>query len=494
MSITVFLIAAAGSFLLTPLVIRLACVLHLVDAPGLRKIHKHPIPRLGGVGIVASTMLGLLGAVAMFEADVLDWPSLVLLGGGVIVFLVGIADDIRPVPARLKLLAQLGAATAICACGIRIDTLTIDSWTVDLGVWAWPLTILWIVGLTNAVNLIDGLDGLAGGIAMLATLSLAVCAGRHDQLTVMWLALALAGGLSGFLWNNFNPARIFLGDGGTYFVGFVISGAAVLTAERGGTSVDLALIALVFGIPIFDTLLSMLRRMQDRRSLMAPDRGHIHHRLLAAGLTQRQVTLMLYTVTAAEGLMGQFMFWTSGIATLLTFGCLLILLLVVFHLAGSFDLQKLVKALKRNRFIGRSVRLERRAFENGQLGLREALTFSQWWDALGRACYEMGMGRLALSLPCRDGSCRTLIWQRSDCSQNKTVRLSVPLKDRRSGGELSAVVDVIVEGSLEAAGRRATLLGRLLDENGLTSLPAAMPDADCAPEPKAVNAVEGSLA
>lgn len=300
MLISVFLAALVAALLLTPVVLRVARAFSLFDQPGERRIHTAPTPRLGGIAVFAATFVaaGAAGLVTGFGRS----PEL-LVGtalGALVMFAAGLWDDLRGLSPRQKLLAQLLAASVVCLFGFRIGALTLGGApqhiSAALGV---PLTILWIVAITNAFNLIDGLDGLATGIAIVAlgtTLAIAVVLGRTE---VAFLAAALLGALFGFLRYNFNPARIFLGDSGSLFVGFMLAVLSVSGATKSSTAV-LAIVPLfALALPLMDTLLAVARRWLRGISFSTADGRHIHHRLLARGLTPRRAALVLYVAAAA---------------------------------------------------------------------------------------------------------------------------------------------------------------------------------------------------
>ncbi|MHC4539472.1 MAG: MraY family glycosyltransferase, partial [Planctomycetota bacterium] len=220
---------------------------------------------------------------------------IVMLSAASSVFVVGLIDDLKTkgLSARTKFFGQLIAAIAICSVGVRIRSIAVADWlTLDIGWFSWPLTLLWIVGITNAVNLSDGLDGLAAGISAVACGAIAVFAIYSHNVVMAVLMLALLGSLTGFLFFNFNPARIFMGDCGSMFLGFTLASSSVLCSMKSPVLVGLALPVLALGVPIFDTLFSMLRRFLERRSIFAPDRSHFHHKLIDLGLTQRHVVLI----------------------------------------------------------------------------------------------------------------------------------------------------------------------------------------------------------
>jgi UDP-GlcNAc:undecaprenyl-phosphate GlcNAc-1-phosphate transferase len=324
--------AAALSLVATALAIRLALRIGAVDQPGLRKVHAVPIPRIGGLAVFLA-FAGALGAAAALDGGIRraigrDLPQVLgLLGAATFVLGVGLVDDVRGLGARHKLAAEVAAAATLCALGVRIQSLAAEGlFRIEFGWMSCPLTILWIVGITNAVNLIDGLDGLAAGICAIACAAVAVFAVWMRQPVMALLMLALLGGLTGFLVYNFNPAKVFLGDCGSLFLGFLLGAASVLSSTKTATAVALALPLLAMGVPIFDMLLAVLRRALAQRPMFAPDRQHIHHRLAALGLRHRHVVLLLYGATALSAALGMFMMVATGAAALTIFLCVLLLL------------------------------------------------------------------------------------------------------------------------------------------------------------------------
>ncbi len=299
----VYLCSSILAIITTLGVIHLSRRFNLVDVPGIRKVHCEPVPRIGGVAIFTSAIAIMVPAFLLVHeaADsflVIRLRIVVLLSAASFIFFVGLVDDIRGLRSRTKLLAQLLGALAVCSVGIRINSVTFtNTFTVGFGWFSWPITVLWIVGITNAINLVDGLDGLAAGISwvtcgVISVLSL--CFGPPAMTVMMF---SLLGALTGFLLFNFNPAKIFMGDSGSLFLGFMISSSSVLCGAKTETVVGLALPFLALGIPIFDTLFSMLRRFLERRSIFSADYSHFHHRLLALGLHQRHVVIVSYVMT-----------------------------------------------------------------------------------------------------------------------------------------------------------------------------------------------------
>lgn len=320
-----FLLAIAASSAVTPGVIRLAVRLGALDLPGGRKIHPDPVARIGGVPVFVGFVVGLgvSGAVAVFAFGMplvgVNWIGLGI--ASTFVFLIGLIDDINHLDFRWKFFAQILGATMTWFWGFRIELVTdwfhLAGEPVSLGWWSLPITVFWVVLVTNAVNLIDGLDGLATGIALIAVVSLTVIAALRGRFGVAAAGVALAGSLIGFLRFNFNPAKIFLGDGGAMFLGFVLAVTSVRGSQKGPTAVAILVPLLLLGVPLLDTSVAVSRRFlrllvsdsDERRGssrlghalrnvtfLFRPDRGHLHHRLIDHGLSHRVAVVSLYSV------------------------------------------------------------------------------------------------------------------------------------------------------------------------------------------------------
>ena len=474
----------------TPVVIRVARRLGIARVPGARHMHTQPISHIGGVAIFLSVMAASVASLRFSnlfgtaEQPVFEQMSVLVLAAG-FMFAVGLIDDVkaRGLRAQTKFIAQIAAAMFVCLGGMRIESVVVtDSLTLNFGWLSWPLTILWIVGLTNAVNLSDGLDGLAAGICAIACGAMAIFAASAGHLAVVVLMLALLGGVSGFLVFNFNPAKIFMGDCGSMFLGFTIASASVYCSTISSGLAGLALPALALGIPIFDTLFSMLRRFLERRSIFSADRGHFHHRLIDSGLTQRQAVLTIYAVTLAATTLGMLMLIVRpGHAPIVLAG-ILFLLLLVFHIVGSVRPAYIVAAFQKRRTITQQQHQERKSFEEADLYFRRAGTFEQWWQAISTAADKMDFWTVDLPLINRDGTTRALTWRQNGQipgpNPGGLVQVHVPVRDRRTGSSLHLKIELYRNGSLESAGRRVALFTRLIEEHDIVSLP---PDRRGAP-------------
>lgn len=318
----VFLTALILSLIFSPVAIRLAPKIGAIDVPkDGRRMHTKPIPRFGGLAIFVGTTVGILAAVFVAfpmceEYFSQNLPHAVLfipetskmlgvVAGGVCIYILGIIDDLKGMPAKVKLLGQIACASVAYGFGIRINFMTShfagSSHIFLAGIICYFVTVLWIVGITNTVNLIDGLDGLASGTAAIASLCLAYTAYIHGSYLAAMTFLAVAGGALGFLRFNFHPAKIFMGDGGSLFLGYMLATVSVLGPVKGATVVAMIMPVLVLGVPIFDTGFAILRRLANHRPIMEADKGHLHHRLMAAGFGQRRTVLTLYGISAIMG-------------------------------------------------------------------------------------------------------------------------------------------------------------------------------------------------
>jgi UDP-GlcNAc:undecaprenyl-phosphate GlcNAc-1-phosphate transferase len=292
------------SILCVPLATQLARNLGAIDPPDERKVHKVEMPRLGGLAIFAAFMLSLI----IFTK--VTGPMLGLVLGATIIFLVGAADDIYHLSPLVKLLGQSLAAAVAMYYGAMVHFMTnpFDG-MLALGFLGIPLTFLWIVGITNAINLIDGLDGLAGGVSAIAATAMGIVALRQGQVDVAMAALLLVAAIIGFLPYNFHPARTFMGDSGSNFLGFVLACLAIMGTAKGTAVVSLLIPIVILGIPIFDTFFAIIRRINNRKPIFLPDKDHLHHRLMAMGMSHRRSVFIIYGISA----------FFSGIAVLLTF-------------------------------------------------------------------------------------------------------------------------------------------------------------------------------
>ena len=296
------LCAFAVSFLMCPLVKSFAYKIGAIDVPkDSRRMHKKPVPRLGGLAI----FLGFMVSILLFVH--IDHQMKGILLGAVIIVVLGVVDDMTPLRAKFKFLVQICAALVAVYHGVVIEILTNPNVFSDAPYWLlgwmkYPVTVLWIVGVTNAVNLIDGLDGLANGVSAISAATVLVIALITSDAQVAVVMAALVGACVGFLPYNLNPAKMFMGDTGATFLGFILSTMSIQGLFKFYAVISFAVPFLILGLPIFDTAFAMIRRMAHGQSPMHADRGHIHHRLIDMGLNQKQAVATLYVISGILGL------------------------------------------------------------------------------------------------------------------------------------------------------------------------------------------------
>ncbi|WP_186668969.1 glycosyltransferase family 4 protein [Sporosarcina sp. BP05] len=288
--------ALLASILLTPLVIKLAFRIGAVDKPNYRKVHASVMPRIGGLAIFGAFLIGY--AVLLPK----DEHAIGILFGAVIIIVMGFLDDMLEITAKAKLAGQLAAAVVVVVWGgLHIEVINLPFIGVfDFGYLSIPITIIWIIGITNAINLIDGLDGLAAGVSTIALITIAVMALIMGNVFVVATASILAASSLGFLFYNFHPAKIFMGDTGSLFLGFMISVLALL-GFKNITVVSLIIPIIILGIPISDTFFAIVRRIRTKQPIMAPDKSHLHHCLLRSGFSHRQTVLIIYGLAILFG-------------------------------------------------------------------------------------------------------------------------------------------------------------------------------------------------
>ena len=305
-----FLSALAVTLLTTPLARRIAVALGAVDMPNPRRINKVPVPRMGGIAI-------FLGIVAAFVAQYVGtlcfgWPAVLvpspklqvnywmLVAAFLVIFLTGVIDDARSLLPWQKLIGQVAAATIAAAGGLVIGAISnpFARGIIDLGWFAYPVTVVYLVSYTNIINLIDGLDGLAAGISGIASVTMFALSVLGHRLDAAALSVAVAGASLAFLRYNFHPASIFMGDSGSLTLGFALGTVSLLSVTRFAGLTTIIVPLVIAAVPIIDTFSAIVRRLRGHVSISHADRGHIHHRLMAEGFDQRQSVLLMYAWTA----------------------------------------------------------------------------------------------------------------------------------------------------------------------------------------------------
>jgi UDP-GlcNAc:undecaprenyl-phosphate/decaprenyl-phosphate GlcNAc-1-phosphate transferase len=302
-----FLISVTVVLISTPIVKAIGLRSGRVDVPGGRKVHQKPMVRLGGVSIFLGSLIALLVVWGMGGFGILpqdkEYEIWGVTVGGLVFFLIGLADDLFGLPALARLAMQSIAAACAWYVGVQIEFLTIPFvGLVLLPDWiGLPVTVIWLVGMTNAINWIDGLDGLAAGVSGIAAVVMLIVSLFMHQPAAALIAAALAGGALGFLRYNFNPAQIFMGDGGSYYMGFTLAGIGVVGLVKSVTTVAVLLPYLILAIPLLDMFAVIVDRLREGKSPFTADNRHLHHRLLQAGLSHRLTVLFIYALTLWVG-------------------------------------------------------------------------------------------------------------------------------------------------------------------------------------------------
>ncbi|NCB42759.1 MAG: undecaprenyl/decaprenyl-phosphate alpha-N-acetylglucosaminyl 1-phosphate transferase [Clostridia bacterium] len=334
-----FIIAAAITAGVTPLAIKVAPLIGAMDVPkDNRRMHGKPIPRLGGIAIY----VGII--VSFFR--LMPWNQQIfgIVLGGTLMLCIGVYDDLKNMNPKLKLLAQIVCALIVFYFSVQLrviaNFLPFGPKYFIFPIWlSLILTVFWIVGITNTINLIDGLDGLAAGIVCIACISVAYTAAMNGRLETTYIMLSVAGSTLGFLIFNFYPAKIFMGDGGSMLLGFLLASLSLVgdTPTKGTTLFATVVPIMILALPIFDTAFAIFRRMLNKKPIMQADKGHLHHRIMAMGFGQRRTVLALYSISAIMGVSG--ILWSSGMKVeALALGLVAATLIFIFLGIGIVEL------------------------------------------------------------------------------------------------------------------------------------------------------------
>jgi UDP-GlcNAc:undecaprenyl-phosphate/decaprenyl-phosphate GlcNAc-1-phosphate transferase len=379
---------------LTPIVRDVFRSYNIVDRPGERKVHAHPIPRIGGIPIAIAYAVAFAG----FDTSAgngQNLPIASILPGALIVFLTGLIDDFLNLRPMVKMLGQVVAAIAVYSLGVRVESLG----GYDLGIWlSLPATIFWLVLTTNAFNLIDGLDGLCSGVGLVATLALFGAGVMHGNVGLLQAVVPLSGALVGFLAHNSNPATVFLGDSGALLIGFLLGCYGMVWSQKTAALAAMMVPLMALSIPLLDVGLSVIRRSIKRKPIFGADRGHIHHRLLDRGLTPRRAVMVLYLVAATAG----------GFAVLLSapqtdgYEMLVLLAALGVLLYGIRQLRYAEFAALRSALFGGDLQRDLAGLvqlETMEQQLLKTKSPQQWWTQLQSSLQEIGCVRVAWIRP-----------------------------------------------------------------------------------------------
>ncbi|HZK44071.1 MAG TPA: MraY family glycosyltransferase [Syntrophomonadaceae bacterium] len=341
--VILFLSVFVVAYFLTPLTIKLAFKIGGTDEPDHRKVHVEVMPRLGGLAIFVAFM------IPMLLIGKISGPFIGVMIGATIIFAVGIIDDIYELSAWVKLIGQIIAASIAIYFGVMVHFVTnpFDG-LLNLGFLSIPVTLIWIVGVTNAINLIDGLDGLAGGVSVIAAATMGVISLLQGQPAVALAALILVAAILGFLPYNFHPAKTFMGDSGSNLLGFILGCLAVMSAAKSATLLSLFVPIVILGIPIFDTFFAIVRRINNKAPIFQPDKDHLHHRLLALGMNHTKCVLVIYGISGVFAAVAIALSLTNSPKAMLVLALLLFLVVLGADKIGLLTGETpTVKTLKR---------------------------------------------------------------------------------------------------------------------------------------------------
>lgn len=336
-----FILGFGVSVFCTPWVIRLAHRgIGLDYGHEARKRQEVPIPRLGGMPLMLAMSLGLLVIFSFRPDSATNWFPILL--GSLLMYGLGLWDDLKPLGARRKLAGQFATACIVYSLGLSIEKFSYPGsvGSIDLGAWSLPVTVFWLIAVPNIVNLIDGFDGLAGGLGLCMAVTLGIVAINADQVPVACYAFTMAGALLGFLVFNFPPAKIYLGDGGAYLIGFTIAALSLTSSNKGSVAKVLFVTLIALGVPILDTTFALLRRGLRGYPIFHADDEHFHHRLEKLGFSKRRILFGLYGICVVLSLFGLSIIWSQGTTLPIGIGVLFILALLAlryFHFLRSWE-------------------------------------------------------------------------------------------------------------------------------------------------------------
>lgn len=308
---SVLVISFFISFFMVPVSIKYANKKGILDNPNKdnRRVHKNPTPRIGGIAIITSILITIFAIwlISLFTKIKLDNKIIGYVLGAIVIGIMGFVDDVKTLKPAYKFMFQLVTGSIIYIFGISIIGIKIPfiyTKFIDFGIFAFPFTLIWVLAITNSVNLIDGLDGLAAGISSISAISLLfIFIITGASVEVVTLTLALVGATLGFLPYNLNPAKTFMGDTGSNFLGYTLATVSIMGMAKGYTLLAIVIPLIILGVPMFDMIFALVRRALKHQKLTAPDKDHIHHRLLKKGFSQKQAVLILYTITSILGIL-----------------------------------------------------------------------------------------------------------------------------------------------------------------------------------------------
>ncbi len=453
---SVFTLALVSAWLLTPKVRNVALRLQWLDPPTARKIHDRAVPRIGGAALITSFFLPFVFLYVLRDHSRLAQQLFAepLVGvfalGALLIFMLGLVDDIRGISFRGKFAGQVVVAFYSYVGGLRIQTLTSPfGGVLELGLLAFPVTLFWFLLVINAINLIDGLDGLAAGICLFATLAmLFVCAASQQMLPALAFA-ALAGSLIGFLRYNFNPASIFMGDSGSYFLGYALAAFSVGTALKGQLATAMLIPVIALGIPLMDTLWAPIRRFLAGKALFQPDKGHIHHLLLQRGNSHRRAVLWLYSLSILLGSAAVLLVYSQNETSALIFFSLGLGGIVMTRLLRLTDPVTMAWMSSWAGNIRKEMDLSpaHRSLLHQQEEISQAQSLEALWEAVGKSLDLLECQQASLQLEGREQAYTWHTPQQVQPAEALLLHVDLPLQDGpQLWGKLWVSKDIRLEG------------------------------------------------
>lgn len=416
-----FILGFALVVITTPWIIRLAHAGIGMDAADeARKQQAMPVPRLGGMPVMLALTVGLILILSQQPLRSGDWFP--IFTGAVLMYTIGLWDDVSRLGAKIKLLGQVATASLVWVLGLSIERFSLPGYgQIDLGIWSGPVTVFWLIAIPNIVNLIDGFDGLAGGLGMIMALTLGIVGVKTEHFAVAWFSFTMAGALLGFLVFNFPPARIYLGDGGAYLIGFIIAALSLASAHKGSIAAVLLVTVVGLGLPILDTLFALARRAARGFPLFHADSEHFHHRLQEFGFSKRRILFGLYGVCVVLSLIGLSIFWNQGGTLTIAIGAGVMFLMALgvvrhFHRVDSFgEAQRKVK-----RTLGRRQTVQYALLQAKVLVMEveRCETSEEFWGIFEQTLRRVGF--------CDDGESEAQVSMELRCGTSRPWRLYAP--------------------------------------------------------------------
>ncbi|TDM12611.1 glycosyltransferase family 4 protein [Macrococcus lamae] len=330
-TLQLILLTAVISFIITPLIIRISPALGALDKPNIRKVHTVPVSMLGGVVLLISFLIGLV------IGHPVEREFIPIVIGAILINLLGIIDDLYDLRPIVKLIGQIAISSIVVYHGITLDLITLPfGFIIEFGILSIPVTIIWIVAVTNAINLIDGLDGLAAGVSLIALCTIGFISILQQNIFIMMICSVLIGSLIGFIRYNFYPAKIFLGDNGALMLGYII-GVLSLLGFKNITLISLFFPIIILAVPFIDMLVAMIRRYRQGKPIMQADKSHLHHKLLELGYTHPQTVILIYSIAILFSIASIILYLSTNWGSVLIGVMILITIEMIVELTGLVD-------------------------------------------------------------------------------------------------------------------------------------------------------------